>query len=557
MSKVAVTRDRGDVRRYGMRARDAVFRTRRFLIPLLVVATPAVFATPTSAALTPEVGVGDVSLAEGDAGFTTARVTVTLSEPVATDTFVQYTANTGSATAAVDYVARTGRVRIRAGKVFASIAVKVLADTDVEGDETIEVDVLDAGGVTVADPSGVITIRDDEGAGSGRLAIGDASLREGDGATRSLRFSVNLDRSLPLDATARFAVVGGTATTGLDVVARVGTVRVRAGRTQAAVVVKVISDREDEVDEQFLVVLTDPSGVVLADAVGLGTIVDDDAPVATAPDAPTITSAVAGPGIGQLTLNWAAPADDGGSAVTGYDVEVDRPGGVVVGPYSATTTGATISCGGPGVTCGLRVRARNAIGDGAWSPAVSATTYRAPDPVTDLVAIGTNGSVSATWNAPVDEGDFPLVDYRVERSDDGANFEFVAYQTVRSAAIACPGERATCTLRVRPRNAAGHGLAADASATTWARPDPPTLIHIRRIGEFVGLTWEPPVDDGGVAVFDYTAERSIDGGSTWISVGSVQVTTPTCPLGTTCAFRVRAVNIVGPSDPSNVLTVGP
>jgi Calx-beta domain len=545
------------MRRYSMRVHGISIRTRRFLIPLLVSAGTVVLATPTSAAATPEVGVGDVTLSEGDVGFTTARVTVTLSEPVGTDTFVQYTANTGSATAGSDYLARAGRVRIRAGKVFATIAVKVFADLTAEDDETIAVELLDAGGVTIADPTGVITIRDDEGAAPGRLAIGDASLREGDVATRSLRLSVNLDRSLPFDVSARFVVVGGSATTGVDVAARSGTVRVRAGRTQAVVSVKVISDRDNEADEQFVVSLTDPLGVVLADSAGVGTIVDDDAPVATAPTAPTITSAVAGPGIGALTVNWSAPADDGGSPVTGYDLEVDRPGGVIVGPYSPTTLGATITCGSPGITCGLRIRARNAVGDGAWSTVVSATTYRAPDAVADISAFGGNGSITATWDAPIDDGDFPLIDYRVERSVDGVDFTFVEFRTTRSVAVSCPGERATCTVRIRPRNAAGLGPASDVSATTWARPDPPRLESIRRIGDLVGLSWAPPIDDGGVDVFDYTGERSIDGGSTWVPVGSVRTTTPTCPIGTSCAFRVRAVNFVGASDPSNVLSVGP
>ena len=512
---------------------------------------------PAEAALVAEVGIGDVSVTEGDVGFTTARLTVTLSEPALTDTLVQYAANTGTATPGVDYVARAGRVRLRAGKVFATVAVKVLADSTSESNETVTVSLLDAGGVAIADGVGVITIRDDEGAAPGRLAIGDVSLREGDVSTRPLRFAVTLDQPLAFDVTARFVVVDGSAVTGLDVTSRTGTVRVRAGRTQAVIAIKAIGDRDVELDEQFDVVLSLPVGASVVDDVGVGTIVNDDLPTTTAPGAPNITNAVAGPSNGQLTVNWTPPIDDGGSAVTGYDLEVDRPGGVIVGPYSAATTGASISCGGPGVTCSLRVRARNAIGDGMWSTAVSVTTFRAPDAVTGLVAMGGNGAMSASWTAPIDEGDSPLIDYRIERSTDGTNFVFVEYRTTRSVSVSCPGEGATCTLRIRPRNSAGLGPASDVSATTWARPSAPTLVSIRRVGTEVGLGWTPPATDGGVAVFDYTAERSIDGGGSWIPVGSVQFTPPTCPLGTSCAFRIRAVNAVGASVPSNVLTVGP
>jgi hypothetical protein len=158
---------------------------------------------------------------------------------------------------------------------------------------------------------------------------------------------------------------------------------------------------------------------------------------------------------------------------------------------------------------------------------------------------------------PIDPGDYEILDYRVERSDDGDTFTLVGLVDVRTATVACPGERTTCWVRIRARNAAGYGPPTTISAVTWARPGAPTLVSIRRIGDLVGLTWEPPADDGGAAIIDYRGERSLDGGTTWSPVGSVALVTPTCPIGTSCQFRVRARNVVGDSDLSNVLTVGP
>jgi hypothetical protein len=71
----------------------------------------------------------------------------------------------------------------------------------------------------------------------------------------------------------------------------------------------------------------------------------------------------------------------------------------------------------------------------------------------------------------------------------------------------------------------------------------------------VGLGWTPPADDGGTAITDYTGERTTDNGATWTPIGSVQFALPTCPVGTSCGFRIKAVNIVGASAPSNELTV--
>jgi LPXTG-motif cell wall-anchored protein len=48
--------------------------------------------------------------------------------------------------------------------------------------------------------------------------------------------------------------------------------------------VSVVGDSEIEADETFTVVLSDATGAALGDSEGLGTILDDDADVAPAPE---------------------------------------------------------------------------------------------------------------------------------------------------------------------------------------------------------------------------------------------------------------------------------
>src|SRR5690606_675094 len=62
--------------------------------------------------------------------------------------------------------------------------------------------------------------------------------------------------------------------------------------------------------------------------------------IPTAPDAPTIGTATAGDG--QVSVSFTAPADDGGSAITGYTV-TSSPGGVTATGASSpiTVTGLT------------------------------------------------------------------------------------------------------------------------------------------------------------------------------------------------------------------------
>ncbi len=523
---------------------------------LAVAALVSGGSLPATAAATPEVAIGSVVVTEGDVGNAPAVVTVSLSSPASVDTNISYVVIDVTATRSTDYLRSAGgRVRIRAGRTAAAIRARIVGDTAAEGDETFTVVLTGTDGASIAHATGTVTIRDDDPMAPGRLAIGDASVYEGDAARNPMRFTVTLDAPAATDVTARYSTFGVTATSGADFVARTGTVRIRAGRTATVVTLTTVGDSSVEGTETLLVVLSSVVGALPSDDVGVGTVLDDDPPLITEPGAPTLTSAVAGPANGMLTVAWSAPTFDGGSSVTGYELEITRPAGPVVGSYSGTA--ASVVCGSPGVTCGLRVRAVNIVGSGAWSDPIDGTTWRAPGGIDDLTVSGGNQVVHALWSTPADAGDFPILDYRIERSTDGTNFTFVELTSYRATTVNCPGERVTCWVRVRARNAAGLGAASAASATTWGRPSSPTLVTIRRVGTLVGLSWQPPTDDGGIEVFDYTGERTVDGGLTWTPVGSVQFVAPTCPIGTSCGFRISAVNPVGASAPSNPLTVGP
>jgi len=116
------------------------------------------------------------------------------------------------------------------------------------------------------------------------------------------------------------------------------------------------------------------------------------------PGAPT--GLIAAPGDGSVRLQWAAPADDGGSTVTGYTVTMDGQ------PTSCTASPCRIDGLANGAALGFEVRAVNAVGPGAPAQA-SATPGSLGNPALPLPGGGTAAVViggnppGCTLSAPI------------------------------------------------------------------------------------------------------------------------------------------------------------
>ena len=148
------------------------------------------------------------------------------------------------------------------------------------------------------------------------------------------------------------------------------------------------------------------------------------------PQAPTVVAATRGNA--QATLTWVAPASDGGSPITGYDVQV-RAGGVVLDPVvnaiTVTITGTTAVVTGlkNGTAYNFRVRAVNVNGPGVLSvPSLPMTPATVPDaPVLGAVTSGPLGgllTVTMNWTPPAlpaTNGGAAITSYTVSAYDTG------------------------------------------------------------------------------------------------------------------------------------------
>ena len=285
----------------------------------------------------------------------------------------------------------------------------------------------------------------------------------------------------------------------------------------------------------------------------------------TVPDAPTGLAARA-EGEDRIDLSWTAPAFDGGSALTGYRIEVSY-GGVNWQVLSVSTQSAatTYSHTGldPATRATYRVAAVNAHGRGGYSNMATARTGAAvPGAPRGLNArpAGTD-RIDLSWTPPLEDGGAEIEGYRILVADTSGGFTILANHT-GSAATAYshaglePGTR--LRYRVHAVNDAGAGPGSNIAEarTDPVVPDAPANLEARTGGTTtIGLAWEPPGYAGGAALTGYRIE--VHDGTVWVSLAedhglSTAYTHGGLDPGEERRYRVRALNEAGASEPSNV-----
>jgi hypothetical protein len=165
----------------------------------------------------------------------------------------------------------------------------------------------------------------------------------------------------------------------------------------------------------FTVTATNGVGTSAASSPSSAVVPSASVSVPAAPDAPSAAA-----GDQSAMVSWAAPANDGGAAVSGYDVEYSTDGGTSWTSSSSAfhtdaATGQSIDNLTNGQQYVFRVAAINSAGMGAYSSASTGVTPIGPAAAPTIIdATAGNMTVSLTWDAPGDTGGSPVLGYDVQ-----------------------------------------------------------------------------------------------------------------------------------------------
>ncbi|HYH05475.1 MAG TPA: Calx-beta domain-containing protein [Thermoanaerobaculia bacterium] len=343
----------------------------------------------------PAISIADGSAVEGNAGNTPMTFDVTLANASAFPVSVDYTITGNTATAGADFTSTNGTLTFAPGDVSETITVQVTGDLTDEVNETLTVTLSNPSAQsTIADGTATGTITDDDGQPT--ITIDDVTLAEGNAGTTAFTFTVTLSNLSASPVSVDYGTAPGTATAGVDYDTTSGTLIINPGSLTGQITVNAIGEVAFEPNESFFVNLTNPTNATIADAQGLGTITNDDGPVADLSITKTGSPGVRPGGLIQYTITVANAGPQQATDVIVTDVLPAGTTFVAATPSQGSCTGTTtITCdlntilNGGSATIQLTITAPMTEGTVNNTATVTNTPETDPTPANNAGAAGT------------------------------------------------------------------------------------------------------------------------------------------------------------------------
>ena len=187
-----------------------------------------------------------------------------------------------------------------------------------------------------------------------------------------------------------------------------------------------------------------------------------------------------------LGVSWDAPA-----RATHYDVAWSGDGGNTWTDAASNRagTGLTVTGTASGTAYTVRVRARNAGGQAAWTSS-AAVSYAAPAAVASVNVTHNGSSLAVEWDAPAG-----AAHYHVTYSGDGGQSWQIATPKQTGTGLTIGGVDAgtSYTVGVRAGNAAGwSGWTNSAAGAPSGAPDAVAEVRVTHKGNKLAVEWDAP-----------------------------------------------------------------
>lgn len=259
-----------------------------------------------------------------------------------------------------------------------------------------------------------------------------------------------------------------------------------------------------------------------------------------------------------LNLRWGIPANDGGSAVTEYIVQMVSPDNSTREVYRGRDTECVVAGLLPGRPYLFQVRCANKIGAGPWSESLEVVSGPGvPDaPKLPTATCKSPHCIQVNWEKPVNNG-ATITDYRLEwQHKEDADFTqlHVGPQRKFEAKNLTPATK--YSFRVLAINSAGPSPYSPVCQCQTTPSSPAAVVHYRvhSTATDILLKWEEPHSNGS-EINSYNIDI---GDKSLINISSASEYRISNLLPDTAyRIRIQAVNAIGPgafSTPIKVVT---
>jgi cytochrome c biogenesis protein CcdA/fibronectin type 3 domain-containing protein len=272
------------------------------------------------------------------------------------------------------------------------------------------------------------------------------------------------------------------------------------------------------------------------------------------------------PGDAYINLTWHAPASNGGSPITNYQVWRGASSGTetfltnVYPNLWFKDTGLT-----NGQTYYYLIKAENAVGLGPSSNEVSARPspqQTVPDAPRSPTAMAGNGQIVLAWSVPASNGGATVTNYTVYRGTTaGGETLLITLGNTLTYTDKGLANFQTYYYKVSAVNSVGEGPKSNEfNAIPGTAPTIPQNLQAILGDTYINLTWQAPASNGGSAITNYKVWRGTTSG-TEIFLTSVYPSLWFNDTGLTNGeiyyYKVSAVNSVGEGPKSNEFNGAP